>query len=397
MPTRSSTPTSSCSRRSTRRARRPSRASPGMLVVDAVLEAHPDARVVWLPRREDMISFLAGEVGPGDVCISMGCGDIATLPEEVMARRETQRRADVLPTSTTDVVRRPMSERTPSESPSRARILGEIGHRRRAARARSPRTRWAGRAALLVQTRHGCRPRPRRRGPRGVRSAGARRRPRFEHAGGRRRLSRHRGVGAVDGRRPGGGRRRRRRRRSRRVRAGGGMALPVVPTSARGARAARVRVGGRRARLDRRCRADERRRPRLGHRGVPRRGRRSSTCERPPCRAGPSSRSGCGSARPTSPTTTSWSPARSGSTAGDRDEAEAELAEIVRWRRENQPGGQNAGSVFVNPVPGEVSAGHADRRARSARLRDRHRRRVREARQLHPGIRRRVGATTFAP
>jgi len=33
------------------------------------------------------------------------------------------------------------------------------------------------------------------------------------------------------------------------------------------------------------------------------------------------------------------------------------LSEIVKWRRENQPGGQNAGSVFVNPVPGEVSAG----------------------------------------
>lgn len=43
--------------------------------------------------------------------------------------------------------------------------------------------------------------------------------------------------------------------------------------------------------------------------------------------------------------------------SGDRDAAEAELAEIVRWRRDNQPGGQNAGSVFVNPVPGEVSAG----------------------------------------
>jgi UDP-N-acetylmuramate dehydrogenase len=42
---------------------------------------------------------------------------------------------------------------------------------------------------------------------------------------------------------------------------------------------------------------------------------------------------------------------------GDRDAAEAEISEIVRWRRENQPGGQNAGSVFVNPVPGEVSAG----------------------------------------
>ena len=59
----------------------------GQLVVDAVLEAHPDAHVVWLPRRDDMVSFLAGEVGPGDVCISMGCGDIATLPEEVLARR----------------------------------------------------------------------------------------------------------------------------------------------------------------------------------------------------------------------------------------------------------------------------------------------------------------------
>ena len=36
---------------------------------------------------------------------------------------------------------------------------------------------------------------------------------------------------------------------------------------------------------------------------------------------------------------------------GNRAEAEAELSEIVRWRRENQPGGANAGSVFVNPRP----------------------------------------------
>ncbi|MCB0983175.1 MAG: UDP-N-acetylmuramate dehydrogenase [Ilumatobacter sp.] len=38
-------------------------------------------------------------------------------------------------------------------------------------------------------------------------------------------------------------------------------------------------------------------------------------------------------------------------------EGEAQLAEIVRWRREHQPGGQNAGSVFVNPIPGELAAG----------------------------------------
>lgn len=43
--------------------------------------------------------------------------------------------------------------------------------------------------------------------------------------------------------------------------------------------------------------------------------------------------------------------------SSDQAESEAKLADIVRWRREHQPGGQNAGSVFVNPVPGEVSAG----------------------------------------
>jgi UDP-N-acetylmuramate dehydrogenase len=42
---------------------------------------------------------------------------------------------------------------------------------------------------------------------------------------------------------------------------------------------------------------------------------------------------------------------------GDPAASQHELGEIVAWRRANQPGGQNAGSVFVNPVPGEVSAG----------------------------------------
>jgi UDP-N-acetylmuramate dehydrogenase len=34
---------------------------------------------------------------------------------------------------------------------------------------------------------------------------------------------------------------------------------------------------------------------------------------------------------------------------GDADAGAATIAEIVRWRRDNQPGGQNAGSVFTNP------------------------------------------------
>jgi UDP-N-acetylmuramate dehydrogenase len=44
---------------------------------------------------------------------------------------------------------------------------------------------------------------------------------------------------------------------------------------------------------------------------------------------------------------------------GHRDEPDAcnaRIDEIVRWRREHQPGGQNAGSVFTNPP--DDSAGH---------------------------------------
>ena len=39
---------------------------------------------------------------------------------------------------------------------------------------------------------------------------------------------------------------------------------------------------------------------------------------------------------------------------GDRQASEREVAEIVRWRREHQPGGSNAGSVFTNP-PGDAA------------------------------------------
>jgi UDP-N-acetylmuramate--alanine ligase len=56
----------------------------GKLIVNAVTEADPSRRVVWLPRREDVIAFLVGELRDGDVCISMGCGDIASLPAEVL-------------------------------------------------------------------------------------------------------------------------------------------------------------------------------------------------------------------------------------------------------------------------------------------------------------------------
>lgn len=59
----------------------------GKLVVNAVLDAHPGTRLVWMPRRDALVDHLARVLRPGDVCISMGCGDVASLPDEVAARR----------------------------------------------------------------------------------------------------------------------------------------------------------------------------------------------------------------------------------------------------------------------------------------------------------------------
>ena len=59
----------------------------GQLLVNAVLDRHPSARVLWLPKRADLVDVVAAELREGDVCISMGCGDIASFPDEVIARR----------------------------------------------------------------------------------------------------------------------------------------------------------------------------------------------------------------------------------------------------------------------------------------------------------------------
>ena len=68
---------------------------------------------------------------------------------------------------------------------------------------------------------------------------------------------------------------------------------------------------------------------------------------------------------------------------GDRSASEDEISEIVRWRRANQPGGQNAGSVFTNPAGDSAgrlidAAGLKGFRIGTAEVST-------KARQLHPG------------
>ena len=56
----------------------------GQLVVDAITSSHPHATVVWAPQRADVIASVLQHLAPGDVCISMGCGDIGRLPSEIV-------------------------------------------------------------------------------------------------------------------------------------------------------------------------------------------------------------------------------------------------------------------------------------------------------------------------
>ncbi|MCY3634100.1 MAG: UDP-N-acetylmuramate dehydrogenase [bacterium] len=63
--------------------------------------------------------------------------------------------------------------------------------------------------------------------------------------------------------------------------------------------------------------------------------------------------------------------------AGDASSSQATIAEIVAWRRENQPGGQNAGSVFTNPAgdsAGRIieAAGLKGHRVGTASVSDKH-------------------------
>jgi len=65
----------------------------GKLLVNAVLDAHPRTQMVWMPKRDDLVAYLARQLRDGDVCISMGCGDIASLPDEVQVARSELRAA----------------------------------------------------------------------------------------------------------------------------------------------------------------------------------------------------------------------------------------------------------------------------------------------------------------
>ncbi|HTJ76904.1 MAG TPA: UDP-N-acetylmuramate--L-alanine ligase [Acidimicrobiales bacterium] len=56
----------------------------GRLVADAVRAAHPERRVEWRADRADLVAFLRHELRPGDLCLTLGAGDLTTVPDELL-------------------------------------------------------------------------------------------------------------------------------------------------------------------------------------------------------------------------------------------------------------------------------------------------------------------------
>jgi UDP-N-acetylmuramate--alanine ligase len=58
----------------------------GKLLVDALSEASPRTRIVYLPHRADVAPFLSREVRAGDLVLTLGAGDVTTVADEVLDR-----------------------------------------------------------------------------------------------------------------------------------------------------------------------------------------------------------------------------------------------------------------------------------------------------------------------
>jgi UDP-N-acetylmuramate--alanine ligase len=56
----------------------------GKLVVDAVLDAHPWHQVAWLPTLDDVVAWCRAVLRPGDLCLTLGAGDLTTVPDRLI-------------------------------------------------------------------------------------------------------------------------------------------------------------------------------------------------------------------------------------------------------------------------------------------------------------------------
>ena len=58
----------------------------GDLVLRAVLDAHPHRSAAYMPTLDDVEDYLAARLRPGDLCITLGAGDLTTIPTRLLDR-----------------------------------------------------------------------------------------------------------------------------------------------------------------------------------------------------------------------------------------------------------------------------------------------------------------------
>ncbi|MCY4271283.1 MAG: UDP-N-acetylmuramate--L-alanine ligase [bacterium] len=58
----------------------------GELVWRSVKEAHPDSNIAYAPRLEDAADYLVDVLQPGDLCLTLGAGDLTEVPDWVITR-----------------------------------------------------------------------------------------------------------------------------------------------------------------------------------------------------------------------------------------------------------------------------------------------------------------------
>ena len=62
----------------------------GEMIVDAVRGAHPEADIRWAPDRADLVERVADDLSPGDLCLTIGAGDITLVGPQIVAALEAR-------------------------------------------------------------------------------------------------------------------------------------------------------------------------------------------------------------------------------------------------------------------------------------------------------------------
>ncbi len=55
----------------------------GRSVLDAIVRAHPGTEAVYVPNRDDLVTYLRATLRPGDLCITLAAGDLTNIASEL--------------------------------------------------------------------------------------------------------------------------------------------------------------------------------------------------------------------------------------------------------------------------------------------------------------------------